>query len=455
VAWEFTKAIGEQSWLSYGKARVAYGEAGQEPLPYLTSQTFTSGIVGGISQGTGNTPTQNGLGGLVTRSELRPAQALKPERSKEFEAGVDLGFFKDKADASVTWYNKKSSDIILLQPLNPSIGFFQQGANAATMQNRGWEVSLNVRPLQKADYGWEVGLQWARNRNTVLSLGGEQFISIGDFNNQVAMVGQPIGVYLGTGFLRCGVSADNNPVTGTTATDTTLGQVCATAKAPKGALYIGPNGYPQVDQTPRIVQDPNYDWTGSIRSTLRYRKVQVSGLLDVRHGGQIWNGAKGALWSYGTSGETAQRAACTNRNNPASCTGNPKTFGSGGWFDGPVAGPGAGQSVAIGEYWYRNVAACPFIGIDEPCIEDAGFVKLREVSVSYTLDAPWVQRSLGFSSIDLRVTGRNLKTWTNYTGYDPESNLGGVISSNAGAGGVDYFNNPQTRSFVFSVTLNH
>ena len=53
----------------------------------------------------------------------------------------------DRADASVTWYNKKSSDIILLQPLNPSIGFFQEGANAATMRNRGWEVSLNVRPL--------------------------------------------------------------------------------------------------------------------------------------------------------------------------------------------------------------------------------------------------------------------------------------------------------------------
>src|SRR5882672_789344 len=218
AAWEFTKAIGEQSWLSYGKARVAYGEAGQEPLPYLTSQTFTSGIVGGISQGTGNTPTQNGIGGLVTRAELRPAQPLQPERSKEFEAGLDLGFFKDRADASVTWYNKKSSDIILLQPLNPSIGFFQEGANAATMRNRGWEASLNIRPLQKADYGWEVGLQWARNRNTVLSLGGEQFISIGDFNNQVAMVGQPIGVYLGSGFLRCGVSSDANVVDGTSGT---------------------------------------------------------------------------------------------------------------------------------------------------------------------------------------------------------------------------------------------
>jgi len=456
VAWEFTKAIGERPWLSYGKARLAYGEAGQEPLPYLTSLTYSSGLVGGISQGTGNTPIQNGLGGLVSRGELRPATTLKPERSKEFEAGLDLGFFKDRADASITWYSKKSSDIILLQPLNPSIGFFQAGANAASMRNRGWEASLNVRPVQAADYGWEVGLQWARNRNVVLSLGGQQFISVGDFNQQVAMVGQPVGAYLGTGFLRCGISNDANVVD---TLGTTLGTYCA--GQPKGALYIngpaglGANGYPLVDNDPRIVQDPNYDWTGSVRSSFRFRKLQIAGLIDIRHGGQIWNGTKGALWSYGTHKDTELRAACSNRNNPASCVGNEKTFGTGGWFDGPVVGPGANTPVAIGEYWYRNVAACPFIGIDEPCIEDAGFVKLREISVAYTLDAPWVQRSLGFSSIDIRVSGRNLKTWTNYTGYDPETNLGGTISSGAGAGGVDYFNNPQTRSFVFSVTLNH
>jgi len=450
AAWEFTKALGEISWLSYGKARVAYGEAGQEPLPYLTSLTFSSGLLGAISQGTGNTPTQNGIGGLATRSDLRPAQALKPERSKEFETGLDLGFFKDRADASVTWYNKTSSDIILLQPLNISSGFFQQGANAATMRNRGWEASLNARPLQTPDVGWEMGLQWARNRNTVLSLGGAQFITIGDFNNQVAMVGQPIGVFLGGGFYRCGISS-NTAVPEAGGAD--MGTLCA--GKPKGALYIGSDGYPAHDLDQRIVQDPNYDWTGSVRTALRYKKLQLSGLLDIRHGGQIWNGPKGALWSYGTHGDTQQRATCTDRNDPASCTGNPKIFGQGGWYNGPVVGPGAGQTVSIGEYFYRNVVACPFIGNDEPCIEDAGFVKLREISVSYTLDAPWVQRSLGFSSIDLRVSGRNLKTWTNYTGYDPETNLGGAISANAGAGGVDYFNNPQTRSFVFSVTLNH
>src|SRR5258708_38681197 len=132
---------------------------------------------------------------------MRTGQTLNRDVDREFEPGVILGSFKDRADASIIWYNKKSSDISLLQPLSPSIGFFQEGANAATMRNRGWEASLNVRPLQKADYGWEVGLQWARNRNTGLSLGGGQFISIGDFNNQVRRVGQPSGVYLGSGFL--------------------------------------------------------------------------------------------------------------------------------------------------------------------------------------------------------------------------------------------------------------
>jgi TonB-linked SusC/RagA family outer membrane protein len=452
VAWEFTKLIGEQRWLSYGKLRAAYGEAGVEPQPYLTSQIFSSSaLLGGIAQGTGNSASQGGLPGLAS-STTKAATSLKPERSKEFEAGADLGFFSDRADASVTYYNKISSDVILLSPLAPSSGFLFQGANSAKLRNQGWEVSLNVRPFQQADYGWEVGVQWARNRSLVEALGGQQFISIGDFINQVAMVNQPIGVYLGAGFLRCGYSSNANVVD---TIGTTLGTYCA--GAPKGALFIGgpasgTAGFPQPDPDPRLVMDPNYNWTGSVRSTVRYRKLQFSGLVDVRVGGQIWNGTKGALYNFGKGGETAVRSTFDAFGNEV---GNLQAFGSGGWWPGPVVGPGAGTKVSIGENWYRNYAACPYVGIDEPCIEDAGFVKLRELSVSYTIDAPWVQRNLGFSSIDVRVSGRNLKTWTNYTGYDPETSLGGVISSSGGAGGVDYFNNPQTRSFAFSITLNH
>jgi hypothetical protein len=84
-------------------------------------------------------------------------------------------------------------------------------------------------------------------------------------------------------------------------------------------------------------------------------------------------------------------------------------------------------------------------------VEDGGFVKLRELSFAYTFDQPWVARALGMTSLDLRVAGRNLMTWTKYTGFDPETSLGGA---SARIGGQDYFNLPLTRSFVLTIGLN-
>jgi TonB-linked SusC/RagA family outer membrane protein len=430
LAWTFTKVTGERPWLTFGKLRVAYGEAGQEPQPYLTSTNFLSNtIVSGISQGTGETPTQAGLGGLV-QGTIKGATALRPERTKEFETGFDVGLFRDKSDLSFTYYNAKTQDVILLTPVSAAgTGFTLQASNAATFRNRGLEVTLNMRPIQRPDYGWDLGVQWARNRSMVVSLGGANFVTIGDFEPNVAMVGQELGVIRSIGFLRCGISASG----ASAAFD------AACAGAATGALYIDASGFPVVDPDPRVIANPNPRWTGSLRSGFRYKKFQVTGLLDVRHGGQIWNGTKGALWSYGTHKDTEDRGAT-------------KTFGQGGWWDGPVVGPGAGTAVTIGQNWYRDGdAPCPFTGVDEPCIEDGGYTKLREISLSYTLDAPWVTRTLGVSSVDIRVAGRNLYTWTKYSGYDPETSLGGAV---APVTGIDYFNNPQTRSFNISFTFN-
>ena len=84
-------------------------------------------------------------------------------------------------------------------------------------------------------------------------------------------------------------------------------------------------------------------------------------------------------------------------------------------------------------------------------MEDGSYVKLREIALAYTFDQPWVQRQLGLASFEVKLAGRNLKTWTDYTGWDPETNLAG---SEVGISGVDFFNNPETRSFVFTMTLN-
>jgi hypothetical protein len=265
------------------------------------------------------------------------------------------------------------------------------------------------------------------------------------------MVGQPVGVLRSDGYVRCGISPAGTLGTDGSGNDI-LAQACA--GAPTGALYIDDGtfvapGLPVNDNTPRVMADPNPKWLGSARTSVRWKKLTLSGLVDIKHGGQVWNGTQGALLSYGTSAETQARCVFVS----GTCVGNEHVIGTDALYGlpaQPVVGPGAGTPVAIGQSYYTGLAACPFSGIDDGCIEDGGYVKFRELSLGYTLDYPWVQKSLGLSSIDVRVAGRNLHTWSNYSGYDPEANLGGNISARA----TDYFNNPQTRSFVFSVTLN-
>jgi hypothetical protein len=100
--------------------------------------------------------------------------------------------------------------------------------------------------------------------------------------------------------------------------------------------------------------------------------------------------------------------------------------------------------------FWQNIGS-GFGPVSSQFLEDGGFVKLREVSVAYSFSQAAVRRTLGLNSIDVRVAGRNLGLWTKYTGVDPETNLGGA---EVGASGIDYFNTPLTRSFVFTVSLN-
>jgi TonB-linked SusC/RagA family outer membrane protein len=459
LAWDFTKAAHADPIVTFGKLRASYGEAGQEPDPYLTSTIFSgSSVIGGYVQSTGANPSQSGLGGLAS-SIVKGANTLRPERTREFETGFDLGLLRDKADLSFTYYHAITSDVILLTPLAPSSGYQREARNSARFRNRGFEVSLNLRPIQREALGWDIGLQWARNRSMVLDLGGPDFVVL-DPNGLtpagVVKKGQEIGVLYDLGLARCGISpAGMNAVVRGYDLDISAAPdaVHPCGGAPRGAYFIDVTGEPVVDNTQRVIGNPNPRWTGSIRSSLRFHKLQLSGLLDIKHGGQIFNGTRAALYSYGTHKDTQVRADCSDG---VTCVGNEHVIGQpDSPLQGPVVGPGAGMAIPIGQNWYEGAVIGSgigglFGGTSEQFIEDGGFVKLREISVTYTLDERWVQNVLGFSSIDLRVSGRNLHTWTRYTGYDPETNLGGSVQSTRG---LDYFNMPQTRSFVFTVIL--
>jgi hypothetical protein len=193
-----------------------------------------------------------------------------------------------------------------------------------------------------------------------------------------------------------------------------------------------------------VIADPNPKYTMSYNTSVKlWNKLRLSGLLDVRKGGSVWNGTKGILEYFGTSKFTLVR-------NGTGTFG--KDFLTNVYPD--VAGPGAGK-VAFStptqwQTWFNGNGG-GFGPQGAQFVEDGSFVKLRELGVTYTADQSWVRSLTGFSSADIRFAGRNLKTWTKYTGFDPEANLGGAEFLTQG---LDYFINPQTRSFVFSISLN-
>jgi hypothetical protein len=451
AAWIFTKLLNGDNnnrVLSFGKIRAAYGETGKEPPVYGAITALSSSSLFG-SPGYGDViTTKFGNGGLVTGSTLGN-NALRPERTRESEYGLDLGLLNQRADLGLTYYNKRANDVIVnALPVNTSqTGAFFTVANGASLTNKGVELSFNARPVTLANFAWDFGINYGRNRGKVTSLLGANNIT---YNNEgftgaigSASLGWAPGVIRGNDFARCGNGA---VVQNGAGVDVDIDAACTAANAPKGALYLDANGQPINDPTDRVIADPNPRYTiGYTTSIKLFNKVTLSGLLDVRKGGEVWDGTRGILNYFGTSIESGQRRTTTNGQ-----------FGVNYLTDKypVVTGPGAGV-VAFTDYaswqaWYNGEGG-GFGNTGALFVEDGSFAKLRELSIAYTLNAKFLQSLGGFTSADIRIAGRNLHTWTKYKGLDPEANLGGAEYLTQG---IDYFNHPQSRSFVLSFSLN-
>jgi len=439
--------------LSYLKLRAAYGAVGREPIAYQTLDAFSQGAIGLDFGGGSTNPTQGGFGGLVSDT-VKGAPTLKPERTGEIEGGFDFGLFNQRIDGGVTLYNSKTTDVIFFLPVPVSTGFKNVTSNGGEITNKGLEVSLNARALTYDKFGWDIGINWAKNKNKLTELQGADYVGLtGGFGNSVAVKGQPLGTFYGTDWVRCryGVADADNTQSTSLGESTDINAVCRAANAPDGALFVDADGFPLLDPANRVVGNPNPDWISGIRNNFTlFKKLQISSLIDVKKGGANWNGTRLALQRFGTFGSTAARADCSA--GIAKCVGNEKVFGKTIEKSPGVVGPGADKSVPIGENWWRAGLGNNFNGPTGQGVEDAGYVKLREISATYTWENARVRNMTGFTAIEFRLAARNLKTWSDYSGVDPETNLEGSFGIGRGQ---DYFNNPQTRSFIFTVNLTH
>ena len=402
--------------LSFGKLRASYAEIANHATPYNTQNTYT---LGSISDGwaTGDSFPFNGVAGFKLSNSLANP-TIKPERLVSREIGLELKLLKNRIGFDITYYNNQNKDLLISVPVTGSTGFNSQYMNAATMENKGIEIMGNVVPVTTKDFNWSLTVNFTQNKNKVISLApGVDNIGLGGFTGSEIRVvaGEAYGSMFSTSFYK-----DN------------LGRVIIN-DAP-GAGY----GYPIKDNTMRSLGSIAPNWTMGITNEVSYKGIGLSFLLDIKNGGIMWDGTRSRMNGFGTSKVTENRGQAVVLEGV-----------KGHITDGALVTSGVVNDISTTytQYYYANIAGGSSPA-QEQFVEKTDWTRLREVTLSYSLGN--LLKNTFIKQLKVYATGRNLWLSTPYKGIDPETSLFGATNTQ----GLDYFNMPNTKSYVFGVKLD-
>jgi len=342
------------------KLRAAYGESGRQPQAFAALRTFSP------VPGPGGTSA-------VTTGQLGNSN-LKPERGKELEAGFEASVF-ERLSLDFTYYSKRVTDEIVLQPVAPSSGFAgNQYQNLGRVDNHGIELSAQLQAIQRKRFAWEITGNLGTNKDVIRSLGGLPTLvtSAGQYN----VVGYPIGGI----FARPVVYAERNP-NGSPTTGWAQNILCAGAtpgSAPVSCGTTAPFVYLGT-YTPKV--------TGSISNDFTFAKrLRLHALVDFKSGNKVYN--------------ANDNIRCTGLVGVPLCRQN--------YY------PDEATPIQLAEMTGTATA----LGMVDEWYQPGSFAKLREVSATYTLPESMLH---GFSRASFTIAARELHTWTRYKGLDPES----------------------------------
>ena len=387
--------------------------------PAHRAQTLAEG---GFTYTTYSDPLDIGLfGGGFRLDDDRGNPDLEPEIKTEWEIGADLRLFENKLSLGMTYYQNEIDGIIIATDLTPSFGFDTQISNAASMENEGFELDFEYAVLRNKDWDISAYGNWSTNENEVTDLAGTETIDLsGASVSSRAIVGQPLGVLFGTG-------SQTNP---------------------DGTFILTDDGFPMTTPSPIILGDPNPDWRGALGIRANYRGFNINALVERSQGGAFSPRTLHVLNRFGTTAVTANRV--TTSQDLLNFAGD--LIPAGTTVRGNVVDFGGGD-VLLDESWYRTGIGGGF-GDNQAynfSIFDATFTRFRELSFGYTFRSDALTEKTKLGSITILATGRNLALWDDIPGIDPEINQTGVSN----AIGLDYFTNPSTASYLFSISFNY
>ncbi|HEU4564246.1 MAG TPA: TonB-dependent receptor [Gemmatimonadaceae bacterium] len=382
-------------WVNTLRLRGAYGEAGKQPQTFAAIATFQP--VTGFA----------GLPALTPQFVGNPD--LGPERGKEIEVGFDAGLLNDRAGIEFTYYNKRTTDAILERQMAPSLGYpGLQFFNAGEVRNSGVELMLRGRPVESENLALDLNFSLATNSNKLVSFGDESvpYVDVSTVSQQQHRVGYALGSFFEERVLSAQFDTAGKAIN----------LVCDDGHG--GSMpCLGADGtYGTADDAPRVYQgQPTPKVEGALSGTLSFlRNFRLYTLVDFKTGMKKFDGNR--------------RVRCL-------------------FFGGRCR-----ENFVPEDYDPALIAQIQsnqrYVGF---LIQDASFAKLREVSLSYTLPTAWVSRA-NVHSATLSIAGRNLHTWTKYSGIEPEAMfMGGTRGGNFGM--IEQTTLPQLSQWVFTVNV--
>ncbi len=362
------------------KLRAAYGATGEQPDQFAALRTFQ--------------PVPGPIGGTVTPQNVGNPD-LGPERTAGLEAGFDAGVANDRIGIEFTYFNQVTKDAILLRQIAPSTGFSgSQYVNAGRVDNNGLEVNIHGSPIVRPAFGWDLGVNFSTNNNTIKSLGSvtdQNYVQAGSYVRHE--IGYPVGSWFEKKLVSATLNADGT--TSNLMCDNGSGGTVDCANAPQ--VFLGRN-------------IPKFQ--GGVNSTFTlFRNLELFGQIDFETGFSKLDGNERVrCWFF------------------AECLAN--------WD------PTSADPVTVAGYQHDFVSGL---------IHKAGFARLRELSATYHLPHSLTQR-LGVNGASLTVAGRNLAIWTKYPGLDPEATFnGGSRGGSYSLWEQDVF--PQLEQFTATLNL--
>ncbi|MDP4210512.1 MAG: TonB-dependent receptor [Bacteroidota bacterium] len=357
-----------------------------------------------------------------TRSRLANPD-LKWESTSQYNAGLDLGLWNDKLNFVVDVYSKKTSDLLVDIPVPITTGFTSQLQNVGSVTNKGIEFAVNGVILKNKSANWTVSANIAHNVNKVTSLGSiKSFQPTFTTDNSstplatilplLVKVGEPLGTFYGYQFAGVVQTGEES----STPVPSWYSKV--TAGDPK---WVDQNGDKKITEDDKVVlgnSQPKF--TYGFSTSFSYKRFDVSLLFQGSYGNKLYNGLRQNLESYSStynvSSTVLQRWTSSNPS---------KTV------------PRANEVSSV--------------YLDSRYIEDASFLKLKSLTIGYTL--PFKITSNKNSKVRIYASAQNLLTITNYKGYDPEASRYGGDETNGLYQGIDLGAYPSSTGFNIGASV--